>query len=944
MSLARTLIAAVSALALCTAATAQAPVARTWVQTRSDLAADPTIRFGTLPNGLKYAVARNATPQGEASVRLHIDAGSLSESEAQRGGAHFLEHMAFNGSKAVPEGEMVKILERAGLAFGPDTNAYTSFGETVYQLDLPEADDQTLDTGLFLMRELAGNLLLDGAAIDRERGVVLSEERSRDTPGLRVYEQRLAFLLKGQLPATRLPIGQREVISGAPRGEFADFYARHYRPDTATLVVVGDFDPAKVEAAIRAKFGDWQSNAGAPTTPALGAVARRTPGEAKVVVEAGAPLNIQIAWVGPPDLAADTRAKRIADTPEAIAFAVLNRRLERLARAAEPPFIAAQGYRETEYDAAEVTTLSVTAEPDRWREALASVEQEQRRLLQFGVLQAEVDREVAEYRASYVAAVSGAATRRNAAIADGVLEALEEDDVYTSPALDLELFDAAVRGLTAARVSEAAKAAFTGQGPLVFVATPRAIEGGETAVAAAIAASRQVAVAAPTAEVLKTWPYANWGAPGKVVEQTEVVDLDTVFVRFENGVRLTIKPTKLRDDEILVAVRAGQGRLDVPADRPSVAWAAPFAFGEGGTVELSNEEIDRILTGRVYSAGFQIEDDANVLSGRTRPEDVGAQLQLLAAYAAKPGFRPEGFQRLRSYVPSQLEQLEATPSGVLQRDLPGLLHDGDPRWAFPTREEAVAAKPEDLRGLLAPSLADGPVEVVVVGEVTVDRAIEEVARTFGALPARPAAAPPAADRTTVRFPAGTPTPVVRIHGGRADQAAGYVAWPTTDFYSNPQEARELRLLESVLELRLTDELREVQGASYSPFTGFTASQTFAGWGYLAAGVEMPPDKLPGFFADVRKMAAALRDQPVTADELDRARRPRIEAIQRARAGNEYWLAQLSGAQTDPRRLDAIRASIQGLERVTPADLQRVARRYLVDDKAWRLEIRPAPPS
>lgn len=936
----RLLLAAVGASALSASVLAAPVPSEPWPQAASDLPADPAIRFGTLPNGMKFAIARNTTPKGEASIRLRFDAGSLNETEAQRGVAHFLEHMAFNGSKSVKEGEMVRILERAGLAFGPDTNASTDFTQTIYQLDLPETDAKTVDTGLFLMRELAGELLLDPEAINRERGIILSEERSRDTPGLRVYKARLDFLLKGQLPPKRLPIGDVSVINTAPRAAFADFYNRHYRPETATLVVVGDFDPAAMEAKIRTRFGDWRSTAAAPTQPALGSVAPRTPGETRLVVDKGAPLNMQLAWIGAPDLAPDTRAKRIADIPEAIGFTVFNRRLQRLARGANPAFISAGAGKGTEYDAAELATLSITAEPGSWRPALAAAEQEHRRLLQYGVLQPEVDREVAEIRAALVSAVAAAATRRNAGLAGGIVAALDEGDVFTAPATDLAVFDEAVKGLTAARVNAALRASFAGQGPLLFMSSPQPIEGGETALAAALSESRKVAVAAPAAETLKTWPYASWGKPGTVAERREVADLGATFVRFANGVRLTVKPTKLRDDQILVSVNIGDGRLDLPTDRPTASWAASFAFDEGGTIELSNEEIDQILTGRVVGASFGIDDETFVLSGRTRPEDFATQLELLTAYVTKPGFRPEAFVRLKSYLPSQLDQLEATPSGVLQRDLAALVHNGDPRWGFPTREQAAAARPEDLKALLAGPLAEGSVEVVIVGDVPLDRAIAETARTFGALPPRPEPTRPAAERLAVRFPAPVAAPLTRTHKGRADQAIGYVAWPAPDFFANPQAARELRLVESVMDLRLTDELREAQGATYSPFTGFTASTTYPGYGYIAAGVEMPPDKLAGFYADVRKIARSLRDQPVTADELDRARRPRIEAIQRAREGNEYWLGQLSGAQTDPRKLEAIRESIPGLQRVTAADIQRAARQRLSDDKIWSLSVVP----
>jgi zinc protease len=949
----RRLLLASSALALLTAplapALAQAPrrtaapaaAAEPWPHAVSDLKPDPTARFGTLANGMKYAIMPNRTPPGEASIRMRFNAGSLNETDAQRGVAHFLEHMAFNGSRSVPEGEMVKILERAGLAFGPDTNASTGFTQTIYMLDLPETDPKTLETGLFLMRETAGELLLDAKAIDRERGIILSEERARDTPGLRIYEQRLDFFLKGQLPAERLPIGSTEVIRTAPRAEFADFYARHYRPDQATLVVVGDVDPAKVEADIRAKFGDWQPGAAAPRTPNLGTIAPRKPGEAKLVVERGGGLSLQLGWLLPPDLAPDTQAERVADMPEAIGFAVMNRRFERLARGANAPFIAAGADRETEYDAADVTSITVNAEPDRWREALAAAEQEQRRVVQHGVLQAEVDREVAEYRAALTARVAGAATRRSSQLAMQIVQSVDDEEVFTSPAEDLRVFEAAVKGLTAARVGEALRYAFSGQGPLVFMSSPKPIEGGEATLAQAFTASTRLAVAPPAAEVVKPWPYKSWGQPGRVAEQRRVEDLDTTFVRFANGVRLTVKPTKLEDDEVLVSVRVGGGRLDLPRDREVADWAAPFALAAGGTTELTDEEIDQILAGKVVGASFSLDDEAFVWSGRTRPEDFGTQLELLTARTVKPGFRPEPFARVRAAAATQQDQLEATPSGVLQRDLGALLRSGDPRWTSPTREQIASAKLEELKALVAGPLANGPVEVVIVGDISLERAIAETARTFGALPPRPDAAPPSPAATTVRFPAGAPQPVARSHRGRADQAIGYAAWPAADFLSDPQRARAVRVLEQVMSLRLNDELREAQGATYSPFTSFDASLVYPGFGFVAAGVEMPPEKLAGFYADVRKIAASLREAPPSADELARAKQPRIEALQRARASNEYWLGQLSGAQADPRRLDLIREAVPGMQKITAADVHRVAQTYLSDEKLWRLSVTPA---
>lgn len=907
-----------------------------WPQTASDVTPDPAVRFGALPNGMRYALLKNATPPGQASLRLRFDAGSLNETDAQLGLAHFLEHMAFNGSKGVPEGEMVKMLERQGLAFGADTNASTDFDETIYKLDLPRTDDATVDLSLKLLRETASELLIAPEAVDRERGVVLSEERTRDGPGWRVFKARTRFILKGQRPPDRFPIGSVEVLKSAPASQIRAYYEAWYRPERTTLVAVGDFDLDAMEARIKATFGDWSNSRPDGREPPMGAVARRDL-ETMVVVEPGSSTTLQIGWVSPPDLSRDTVAKRRRQWTEQLGFAVLNRRLEALARGGDAPFLSAGAFSGNQFQAAKVTTLAVTARPGAWKPALDSVEQEQRRAVQFGVRQDELDREVEEYRQALKTRAAAAATRRTPALANELTGSLSDDDVVTSPAQDLALFEAVAKDLKADTVSAALKTAFGGSGPLVFVATPVAIEGAEAAVAEAWAASRKVAVSEPAAARQIAWPYASFGPTGKVAEEREIPDLDTVFVRFENGVRLTVKPTRFRDDQVLVKVRIGEGLMAMPADRQSMYWAHS-AVTEGGLVRISAEDMERVLASRVYSARFGAEDDAFVLSGATRPEDLDVQLQVLAGYATEPGWRPEAFQRARTYAGTLAEQWQATDSGVFNRDLAGLLHDGDRRWTWPSAGEIAAARPDDLKAGLDAALKTGPVEVVIVGDITVEKAVEAVAATFGALPPRPGPRAPA--RVAVGFPAPVGTPVVLTHDGRADQSVAYIAWRTDDFFADVQRSRNTALLGDVIDLRLTEELRENQGATYSPSVGWNASDVWAGWGYLSARVEVPPALAEGFYRDVRKIAADLRAQPPTADEMDRARKPRLERLAKARETNEYWVEELAGAQTDPRRLAATRSVIAGYERITPQDVQAAARRYLTEDGAWMLMVRP----
>ncbi|RZJ44862.1 MAG: insulinase family protein, partial [Brevundimonas sp.] len=260
----RLLLLAASAVALTAAAPAlaqQVTPTDPFAQAASDIPADSNVRFGILPNGMQYAILRNATPPGQASFRLRIDAGSLMENEDQLGLAHFMEHMAFNGTTNIPENDLLRILERLGLAFGADTNASTGFDQTLYMLELPRTNDETVDASLRIMREQVSEALMAPEAVDAERGVIEGEERLRNTPGLRSIKAQLALLAPGQRISQRMPIGDLNIIRNAPRDRFVEFYDAYYRPSRATFVAVGDFDVDVMEAKIRGAFESWQPKA-----------------------------------------------------------------------------------------------------------------------------------------------------------------------------------------------------------------------------------------------------------------------------------------------------------------------------------------------------------------------------------------------------------------------------------------------------------------------------------------------------------------------------------------------------------------------------------------------------------------------------------------------------------------------------------------------------------
>jgi zinc protease len=944
-SLSRTLLAA-SALALVIAG-AQAAPAPQWPHEQSDIAPESAVKFGALPSGMRYAIMKNATPKGEVSLRLRIDAGSLHESDAQLGLAHFLEHMAFRGSSHVNDGDVFKMLERLGLRAGADTNASTSQTQTLYQFDLPKADAETVDTGIMLAREIVSELTLNADAFQAERGPVLSEERLRDGPATRAFEAQSKFLLKGQLAPLRSPIGTVDIIRNAPVSQAADFYRAYYRPERTTLIVVGDIDPEAIEAKIKAKFSDWNPGGEGRGNPDLGKPAMRGE-EALVFVEPGAPQFVTVSWVTPFDDSRDTKEQRAKDRIEAIALGIMNQRFAQAAQSADPPFLAAGVNKGNTQRSAQIASLYVNYPGDQWRKAFVEADRIRRQVLQQGVTQEEVDRQVTAALTGARSAVATATTRNSRALAAGIAGSLNRDAVFSSPQSGLEITEAALKGLTKERVNEALRTAFVGNGPLLFLSSPAPIEGGEKALAEAFKEGESAMVADAAPPQAMQWPYTEFGKTGAVVATREISDLGVTFIQFENGVKLTVKPTKFRADQVSVSVTIPGGELVYPKDKMIIDSGA---FVGGGLEGMSLIDMRRSLTGKIYGIGFDVGDDAFSFSGGTRPADLDTQLQVLAAYLTKPGWRPELFRQGLTSMADGLVKLDTSAMSQFGAKWTGLLHSGDARWTYPSLDDVKAAKIEDVKALLEPAITNGPIEVTIVGDLEVEDAVKSVAATFGALPKRGNAVRTIPDSLQVKFPAPVAEPVVLRHKGRADQGVSAIAWPTTDVYADSESAAR-RLLTNIIRSRLFDQLRVADGATYSPQTSAHASLTFPGYGYIAAFAEIPPDKSKLFFDAVEKVTADLAANGPTADEFERARKPELDSLEKAIETNGYWAGYLSGAQADERKLTLLRNARPQLERVTAEDVKRVAAKYLTPGKAWKLVVLPetngaaaaAPPS
>ncbi len=913
---------------------AAAPATDGWGVPTSDVPADPAVRMGTLANGMKYAVMRNATPKGAASVRLHFDFGSIGEGDKERGLAHFIEHMAFNGTTNVAEGEMVKILERQGLKFGPDTNAQTGFDSTMYLLDLPEADAARIDTALFLMREVASELKVDPAAVDRERGVILGERRSRDSFQLNQVIDQLAFQVPGTPYPNRLPIGTEEVLKTASADTMRALYRRYYRPENATMVFVGDVDPAAIEAKIKAKFADWKAvgPAGAPLP--RGTVDFKRTAATDTFIDPAVATTVNLTVMRPWEDPADTRAERQRVQVQSIGNSLFSRRLTKLVNAPGSSLLGAAAGSAGWDEAALTSSVTVAAKDGAWSGALGVAEQELRRALDHGFTAAELKRQLVETMTTVRTGAEQAGTRTSGALAAAIVGTIDEERFVTTPAWRLAFFTETAPAITLDRVNTEFRRQWQGSAPLIHVSDKQAID--TAALTAAFAASAKLAVAKPAEESALAFAYDSFGTPGEIVEDKRIADLGIRTVRFANNVRLNIKKTDFEAGRVQFSVRMAGGQLALPQDKPGLNAMLSILSTVSATSKHSLEDIKQVLAGKVVSAGTQVGDDAFIATGATTPADLALQMKLSAAYLTDPGFRPEAAGQWTNAVPVIDKQLDAQPQSVFQVRLPAVLAGNDWRFGIPGAVTLLKRNFDEARATLAPLLGTAPIEIGLVGDIDEAAAIAAVAQSFGALPQRAATAPAYAEARKASF--RSDRSLIRMtHSGPADQALVATFWPTGDDADYRREV-SMGLLASVLDLMLTESIREQLGASYGASVSSSMSDVYTGFGTLSASTVIAPDKADEVEAVIAAAAKSLRDTPINADLLARARNPALESVTKSLRENGYWLGYIDEAQGRADRLDRIRQRRAIYQAITPADLQKLARTYLTDKAMQRVRI------
>lgn len=909
-----------------------------WLYKGSDVPVDTSWTFGVLDNGLRYAVKKNGVPPGQVSIRVRIDVGSLMEEDHEQGFAHFMEHLSFRGSEYVPDGEAKRVWQRLGATFGSDSNAETTPTQTVYKLDLPNANPTSLDESIKIISGMISAPGLHATAINAERPVVLAELQERQGPLTKVQDATRELFFANQRLASRAPIGTPETLSGATPQMMQLFHQRWYRPENTVVVIAGDGDPAEFEALLKKHFSDWQGKGEPGIAPDFGDPDANTD-SSRLVIEPTLPRYISLVTVRPWRQVDDTIVYNQQLLIDLLALQMINRRLESRARAGGS-YLQANVNQEDVSRSVDGTFVNIVPLTDDWAAALKDVRAVIADATTNAPSEADIAREIAEFDAALAIGAEGYATEAARKQADDIVNAVDIRETVATPQTALDVFRDMRDLYTPQRLLESTQKLFSGVATRALLTSPTVVDNGKEKLATALSEEVKAASDARIRQAnLSFDALPSIGRKGKIKSSETIKRFEMEKLILSNGVRVLLFPNKAERNKIMVNARFGRGYSGLSADDEGLAWTGAMALMASGVGKLGQEELDKITTGRRIGLNFEIDDDAYEIKADTRAVDLEDQLHLIAAKLHRPRWDKAPVLRGRAASLIGYDSFAASPQAVLQRDLEWLVRGKDPRWKTPDKDDFNSLTPKDFKKFWKPILASGPIELMLFGDFERDEAVEAVLKTFGALRKRKPDNIPESGNSPM-FPESTPGPEILVHKGDAERAAALIAWPTGGGLDNIRESRKLEVLVSIFNDRMFEILRSKEGASYSPQVVNSWPVAFQTGGYISASSQLTPANVDRFYGVAELIAKDLREKPVSPDELKRIVEPLRQLISRASSGNSFWMSQLEGASFNPKKFTVLRTLLSDYTVITPEEVQQLAQKYLKDTTKWKLVVLP----
>ncbi len=643
---------------------------------------DPRITIGTLPNGLRYYIRANKQPQGRAELRLAVDVGSILEDDDQRGLAHFVEHMCFNGTAHFPKQDVIAFLQSTGMRFGAHINANTSFDQTVYQLVIPTDNPSVIDRSFLILEDWAHAVSFEPEAIDKERGVILEEWRTGLGPGARMRDVQMPVLLAGSRYAERSPIGKPEIIRNFTYDRLKKFYTDWYRPDLMAVIAVGDFDPTAIETLIKSHFGPIP----APTSPRP----RPTydvpdhPGTRYTIAtdpEATASLVSVTSLM--PACGQTTIGAYRQMTLERVFSGLLSSRLSEIAQKPDAPFLDAETNRGIFIGPTEATTLTAVVPDGGIEKGLAALFTEADRVSRFGFTQTELDRFRLSYTQTFEQLAASNDEHTSQSLADEYIRNFMQQEPIPGIAYEAGLVRRFVPEFTLADINGLARDWIPDHNRIVVVSAPKK-EGvavpDETKLAAVIKNAGGGPLTAYVDEV-STRPLLDPLPKAGKVSKTAAAKgrSDITEWTLSNGVRVVLAPTTFKQDEILFRAFS-PGGTSLADDKDFVpAETASQVVAQGGLGNLSAIDLSKKLAGKAAFVRADIGEMYEGLSGRALHRDLETMFQLIYLTFTQPRADAEAFRAMTGQLSAALANRQALPDTAFEDTLAAALSQNNLR-------------------------------------------------------------------------------------------------------------------------------------------------------------------------------------------------------------------------------------------------------------------------
>lgn len=888
---------------------------------------DTAVTRGTLPNGLTYYIRRNTRPEKRVMLQLAVKAGSVDETDEQQGLAHFLEHMAFNGSRHFKAGELIKTLESTGARMGPHVNAYTSFDETVYMFQVPTDKDGIVTKGLQALADVGGGLTLDPREIDKERGVVIEEWRGGLGSGTRLRDQQIPVLYHGSKYAERLPIGKPEVLKSFTPATLRAFYTRWYRPDRMAVIVVGDIDPAAIEAQIKTLFGSIPK----PKTPAP-ARTYEVPLHAEPLFAVATDPEATQSSVSvmrkrqraPDDTVADYRRNLAEQT----VYQMLNERFDELSRKKDARFLGGGAYEVPLSPTASAFALGAGVEEGKIPAGLLALEIETNRVQQHGFGAAELERARKWWLASYERAFNEREKSESSAYADEYVAHFLKGDPAPGIEYEYRLAQALLPAMSTAEVGAVARDLFADTARVIIATAPK-----KEGAAPPTEAQLRGAITSADAAAVTAWADAGSGRalmdalpdPGAITARREVPQLGMTVVRFANGVEAWLKPTEFQNDEILYTLSALGGASLAPKDQFVEALLAPALVQVSGIGGHSAVDLQKLLAGKLARASAAVALSTHQISGSARPGDLETGLQLLHLSFTQPGNDAEAFANIRKQLDALYANREQNPN-LLFGEKVGEVNSGSNYTADPVTRDRLAKLDRNAMASLYKARFSNAADFtfVMVGAFKVDEALPLIARYVGSLPSTGAASSQPKD-VGLKFP--DKVEKVTVQKGREPKVTTVLSF----FADPPQDPAEITLVSTaadVLELGLREILREELGETYSVGVGFSQEPHQRGGGHVSVSFTAAPENLEKMTERVMREIRRLQKEGPSEDLVNRAKEAALREHETGMKQNGYWISRLQAAKLighDP--VTHILEREQRIAAATRGDLKGAYARY-----------------